>query len=338
MGMDRDIQDELTGNETVDWLLEPSNPSVRYLTLKELLGLPESDGQVMTAKSNIMTNGPVAEILAQQETEGFWGKPEEFYTDKYKGTVWQLLILAALEADGADERIRKACEFILVNSQDRESGGFSYKGTANNGGWHSGVIPCLTGNLVWALVKFGQAGDPRVQQAISWITTFQRFDDSDTEPPKVWPYTRYEMCWGRHSCHMGVAKTFKALAQIPAEDRSIAVKETLGEAAEFLLKHHIFKKSHDLSRVSRPGWLKPGFPLMYQTDNLEILLILTQSGYKDPRMQEAVDVLVSKRNRFGKWLMENSFNGRMRKNIEVKGKESKWITLNALRVIRANTL
>ena len=137
-----------------DWLLEKNNPSVRFFTLTELLEKPENDFEVVEAKNEIMNFGVVPKILAKQSTQGYWETPERFYTAKYKGTVWQLIILAELGADGGDERIKKACEFILENSQDRESGGFSFHTSARSGGGrHSGVIPCLTGNMVWSLIR-----------------------------------------------------------------------------------------------------------------------------------------------------------------------------------------
>lgn len=66
-----------------------------------------------------------------------------------------------------------------------------------------------------------------------------------------------------------------------------------------MLIHHIHKQSHSLSRVSKPGWLRFGFPLMYQTDALEILGILTKLGYKNKRMQEALDKVISKQDNQG---------------------------------------
>jgi hypothetical protein len=50
-------------------------------------------------------------------------------------------------------------------------------------------------------------------------------------------------------------------------------------------------------------------------------------------MQEAIVLVVSKQNDEGKWVLENTFNGRFLVSIERKGKPSKWITLNALRVL-----
>ena len=101
-----------------------------------------------------------------------------------------------------------------------------------------------------------------------------------------------------------------------------------------MLIHHIHKRSHDLSRVSKSGWLRFGFPLMYQTDVLEILGLLTALGYRDERMQEAVDLVLSKQDDDGRWILESTFNGRFQINIEQKGKPSKWITLNPLRVLK----
>jgi hypothetical protein len=326
----------LLKEDPTDWLLGSSNPSVRFFTLTELLEKPANDNEVEEAKNEIMTVGVVPKILAKQNPQGYWETLERFYTAKYKGTVWQLIILAEHGADWRDERVKKACEFIFDNSQDPESGGFSiYLSARKGGGRHSGVIPCLTGNMVWSLIKLGYLEDPRVERGINWITTYQRFDDKIKCPPKGWPYEKtVGKCFERHSCHMGVVKTLKALAAIPDEKRSGAVRTTIERGAEYLLIHHVHKRSHNLSRVSKPGWLRFGFPLMYQTDVLEILGILTQLGYRDERMQEAVDLVVSKQDDAGKWTLESSFNGRFQTNIEQKGKPSKWITLNALRVLK----
>jgi len=66
-----------------------------------------------------MVAGVVPKILAKQADGGYLEVPDKFYTAKYKGTFWQLIILAELGADGQYERVKKACEFILENSQER---------------------------------------------------------------------------------------------------------------------------------------------------------------------------------------------------------------------------
>jgi hypothetical protein len=321
--------------DPVDWLLEKDNPSVRYFALSRILDKPHDSSEVQAAKNEIMVTGVVSKILAKQADEGYWEAPEKFYTAKYKGTVWQLIILAELGADGQDERVKKACEFILENSQDRKSGGFSaWLSVRVGGGRYSGVLPCLTGNMVWSLIRLGFLGDPRVKRGIEWIAKYQRFDDGEAYPPKIWPYEKATSCFGKHSCHMGVVKSLKALAEIPAEKRSAAVVDSIERGVEYILKHHIYKRSHNLSKVSKPGWLRFGFPLMYQTDVLEILGILTRLGCKDERMQEAVDLVVSKQDEQGRWKLESTFNGRFQTSIEQKGDSSKWVTLNALQALK----
>ncbi len=308
---------------------------MRLLTLTELLERAERSPEVRQARSAIMRTGVVPEILGRQEPEGCWAGADRFYTAKYRGTVWQLIVLAELGADGSEARVRRACEFILANSQEPSSGGFSQKRAKRTGGGiPSDVIPCLTGNLVWSLLRFGYHGDARVDRGIAWLTKYLRFDDGETEPPGDWPYRRWEICYGRHSCFMGVVKGLKALAEIPAEQRSPVVRRTIAVGGEFLLRHHVYRRSHNLARAAKPGWNRFGFPRMYQTDVLEIVLVLLRLGFRDHRMDEALALIESKRTPDGRWLMEDSFNGKFQVDIETQGKPSKWLTLNALRTLK----
>jgi hypothetical protein len=321
--------------DPTDWLLENDNPSVRYLTLVDILGRPVGNREVAKARADIMSKGAVPLILGKQEEGGFWDQPDRLYVAKYKGTVWQLIILAEHLADPRDPRVRKACEFLLKHSQDLESGGFSMHHAAKTGGGrHSEVIPCLTGNMVWSLIRLGYLKDPRIQRGIKWITRYQRFDDAVDDPPTGWPYDKFEMCFGKHTCHMGAVKALKALSEIPTRERSAEVQRTINEGIEYILKHHVHKQSHHLAKVSKPGWLRFGFPLMYQTDVVEILAILARLGCRDERMQEAIEALVSRQDPNGRWKLADTFNGRFQVDIEAKGQPSKWITLNALRVLK----
>jgi hypothetical protein len=320
--------------DPIEWLLEPDNPSVRYLTLVNILGLKRSSGEARNARSSIMKSGVVPRILAEQR-QGSWGAEGRFYRDKYRGTVWQLIILAEHEADGRDPQVREACENLLHHSQDRQSWGFAFDGlTGSSGGSHNKVIPCLTGNMVWSLLRLGYEHDPRVAGGIEWIVRYQRFDDGDGNPPDEWPYDKYQMCWGKHTCHMGVVKAMKALSVIPQNDRSGEVAATIDRGCEYLLAHHIFKQSHHLAKTSKPGWRKLQFPLMYQSDVLEVAGILVDLGVRDDRMQEAVDLIVSKQGADGRWNLENSFNGRYVVDIEEKGKPSKWLTYRSLKFLK----
>ncbi len=319
----------------IDWLLEKSNPSVRYFTLTKLLGKPTDNFEVKAEKQLIMQSSEILSILENQNQDGSWGEQERFYTDKYRGTAWRLLLLAELGASPESPKIKQACEFILKHSQEPEKSGFSVNQSSKSlTGLPSSVIPCLTGNMIYSLIKLGYSEDERVLKAIDWILKFQRTDDGTQNPPKDGFYPRFEMCWGKHSCHMGVAKALKCLVAIPEKMRTKEINDKISDLAEYFLRHHIYKKSHDLDQISKPGWLHFGFPLMYQTDVLELLVIFAELKIHDTRLQDAIEILKAKRGSDGKWLMQNSFNGKMAAKIEVKGKPSKWITLKALEVLR----
>jgi hypothetical protein len=321
------------------WLLEEENPSVRYSTLGDILDIPADSPEALLARNQVMKTGVVPKILAKQEPGGYWGIPENFYEhSKYKGTVWQLIVLAELGADGSDSRVRNACEFVLQNSQETIAGGFSICGKPGTGGDLNLVIPCLTGNMVYSLIRLGYLDDPLVKKGIDWITQYQRFDDRIDKAPRGGPYDTTLRCWGRHTCSMGAIKALKALAEIPENVRTPEVKETLIKGAEYFLKHHVHKRSHNPEKVCKPGWLNFGFPIMYNTDALEILSVLTRLGYSDPRMQEAIDLVLSKQDEQGRWTLETTYNGRFQVNIEAKGEPSKWITLNVLKVLKARAL
>lgn len=327
---------EVLKADPTEWLLGKDDPGVRRLALTRILGRSEADPVVAAARRGAMETGVIGKILAKQNPDGSWGEPGMFYRSKYKGTVWQLIVLAQLGADGRDERVRRACRSILAVSQERASGGFSVDTSRKGGGGlPSMVVPCLTGNMVWSLIRLGWLDDPRVQAGIDWITRYQRFDDGDGPATPGPPYERWTTCWGRHVCHMGAVKALKALAAIPKSRRPADVRRTIETGVEYLLIHRVFKRSRKPDVVSKPGWLRLGFPWMYQSDILEILGILTGLGIRDERMREALDVLLSKQDGDGRWMLENTFNGRFLADIEHKGRPSKWVTLYALEALQS---
>ena len=322
-------------DKILTWLLKENNPSVRYLTLTTLLDRALDDPEVLAARESIMTHGVVAKLLEKQNSDGSWMDPGKFYTDKYHGTVWNLITLAEFAADPAHAQVKKACEFILHSSFNPENGGFSTAESARTkSGLVSLIIPCLTGNMVYALIKLGYLEDERLRKGIEWILTYQRSDDGEERPPMGEMYDRYRSCWGSHSCHMGVAKSLKALAAIPVPKRNELVDAKIRELVDYFLKHRVYKKSHHPEEIAKPGWVKFGFPLMYQSDALEILDIFASLKIHAPELDDAIDLVRRKRDAEGWWKLENSYSDRMLVPIEHKGKPSKWITLRALRVLK----
>jgi hypothetical protein len=324
--------ESISERDLVNWLVSSHDPTVRLAALKELEGFGDGEPEVVKAQRESMKTGPISKILSKQCPGGFWEKEEDFYINsKYKGTVWNVNLLAQLGADGLDPRVRSAAEFLLKWSQ-HESGGFGYHGSAE-GGTTASLLPCLTGNLVWSMLRFGMKDDARVQSGLDWIVKYQRFDDNEGAAPKGWPYKR-EDCWGKHSCHMGVVKSLKAISVIPPDERSIDQNRAASAGAEHMLKHHLYKRSHDPAVIAKTRWTQLGFPLFWDTDALEMLEVITDLGYRDERMEDAIDLLLSKRMPDGSWKNERSYSGRLLTTIEKQGARSQWVTLKALVVLR----
>jgi hypothetical protein len=322
------------GNSGVlQWLLEEANPAVRYQTLIELLHLPESAPEVQTARRQIMENPSVSRLLAAQNSEGFWGKPDKFYA-KWRGTFWTLILLAELGADGGNPKVHKAGQFLLEHSQVRKTGGFAFApSTCGMGGRAGAEHPCMTGKMVRSLLRLGFLEDPRVWRSIDWIVKCQRFDDGEaTEPPLGWPY-EWEVCWGRHTCLRGIVFNLKALSEIPPDRRSDSINRVIREGAEFLLKHHVYRRSHDLSMPIRREWQEFVFPLLGDTDALDMLLVMTQLGYHDLRMENALDLVISKRGEHGQWQLDRSYRCRCQSLIGKEARPNKWVTLRAMTVL-----
>lgn len=324
-------KDVLNG-DPIPWLLQPDpdNPGVRYFALRDLLDVPEDAPEVHQAQAAIMTRGPVPVILDAQQPDGFWVKPGSGYSPKYRGTVWQVIFLADLGADAADERVRRGCEYLLSHS------------IAANGAFSclqrpvpSGCIPCLNGNLLCALLRLGYGDDPRLQTALDWqaraITGDGiRYLKSGTSGP-VFACSANE----RQPCGWGAAKAMRALLAVPPDQRTPVVTRAIEVGAEFLLSRDPAVADYPYTKRVSSTWFKFGFPLSYWSDVLEVTGVLAELGYGgDSRLANALRLILSKQDDQGCWTLENSLNGKMWADIEVKKKPSKWVTLRALCVLK----
>jgi hypothetical protein len=278
-----------------------------------------------------MRSGPVPVILEAQDPEGFWDKPGGGY-NKYRGTAWQIIMLGELGADPTDERVRRGCEYLLSHSIAK-NGGFSYNRVPTPGG----VIHCLNGNLLHGLIRLGRLDDPRVQGSLEWqahaITGGPpvQYHKSGTSGPDFTCAINEQQ-----PCGWGALKALKALLEVPPERRSPFVQRALEQGAQFLLRYDVAKADYPYTGNISSTWFKLGFPLSYWSDVLETLSVLVELGYgRDPRLEEAYCWLLDKQDTQGRWPLENSLNSKMWINIESKRKPSKWITLRALRVIKA---
>ena len=94
-------------DEVIEWLLEPNNPPVRYLTLTNLLGKPATDPEVRRARARLM-DYEVTQAILRRFGEFCAGDARAYW--KYTGKYWQLIFPAG-SGRGAQARAvsRAAC-------------------------------------------------------------------------------------------------------------------------------------------------------------------------------------------------------------------------------------
>jgi hypothetical protein len=324
---------DIVRGDPLTWLLEPdtANPAVRYFALRDLLDRSEDEPEVRRAREDIMTTGPVPAILAAQHPEGYWAKAGTGYSPKYRGTLWQIILLAELGADPTDERVQRGCEYLLGHSLTT-NGAFS----VNQPPVPSGALHCVNGNLLYALLSLGYAGDPRVQAALNWQT------QAITGEEEIHYYKSGTAGPGfacgvnlGQPCGWGATKALKALSAIPPHQRTLPVQRAIEAGVEFLLSRDPAVADYPYTERVSSTWFKFGFPLSYWSDVLESTAVLVESGYgSDPRLANALQFILGKQDAQGRWKLENTLNGKMWVDIEKKGKPGKWVTLRALRVLK----
>jgi len=307
----------------LDWLLEEDQPAIRYLTLRELLGRPESDPDVRDARRRIRKTGWAAELLAQRDPGGWWNNAENLYRPKYLATNWVMLVLADLGLTRSLAPIRASAERWMAGFAARDGGlGANSAGTPHH---------CAAGNQARALLQFGYADDPRVRRTLDWIV-------ESADPKGGWS------CFGRGR-NLDSWEGLSALAAYPASKRPSAMERCIERGVEFFLDRELHRQG-----ARYAPWFRFHYPVHYYYDLLVGLDLVTGLGRaSDPRLRFALDVLEERRRPDGRWNLDAvhpDVDGGMARwyrdhpkdrpvplALEAPGQPSKMITFRALRVL-----
>ena len=327
-----------TNSNPIDWLLEADDPGARYLALRDLVDGSEAD--VRAARRAAHRNGPIASILNEMDKAGYWVEAGPGYNPKYRSTVWAMILLAQLGARvEEDKRIRGACAYLLEHSLT-EGGQFSATGAP------SGTADCLQGNLCWSLLELGYE-DPRLEKAYDWMARTVTGEGIAPLSDKKAPVRYYagkcgaSFCCGSNNglpCAWGGVKVMLALGSWPERRRTQAMKNAVRRGAEFFLGVDPAEATYPSGYSDKPSgnWWKFGFPVFYVTDLLQLAEALVRLGLgHDPRLKRALEIICKKQDANGRWMLEYDYTGKTWSDFGEKKRPNKWVTLRALRVIKA---
>ena len=315
---------------TIDWLLQPENPSIRYHALRDLMGLPSTDPAVVEAREGIQRSPPVTELLNHQLPDGSWrGTRGDLWEEK--GSIFSLLILGELGVTQT-ERTRKALDFLHEHYQ-LPTGRITYrpadsprrKESASTWMW------CVTAVALRAALLLGHANHALVQAAISFFEEFHddkggwRCSVYSANPEKVRP----------PNCYMGGIKALSAFSIVPPSKRSKTLRAIIDQEVETCLDNRVY--FYRLNPKGEPAikraWLKFAFPRYWRSDVLEATDVLTCLGVRDERMHDALDLIRGKQQSDGRWVLDFSETKRAWVQLDQEGTSSKWVTLRALRAL-----
>jgi hypothetical protein len=224
-----------------------------------------------------------------------------------------LQTLQLLGLDPASESARRAIELVAENGRWEHAGQRYFDGE---------VEPCINGRTIETGAYFGVNVEPLVDRILK-----ERLEDGG---------------WNCEAENGSVRSSFDTTINVL--DGLLEFERATGESAdvhtarrsgeEYLLERGLFRRK-STGEVIQPKYLEFAFPYYWHYDVLRALDYFRTSGAQpDSRMAEAVEIVRSKRQPDGRWLLDRVHPGEVHFDLEDRvGAPSRWNTLRALRVL-----
>jgi hypothetical protein len=303
----------------IDWLLD-GDPAIRWQVLRDLEGA--SAEEVAAERARVEHEGWGARLLALEDPDGLWDGGACFPAS-YKGgepgqpwtaTMHTLQTLQLLGLDPTSESARRAIALIAENGRWEHDGQRYFDGE---------VEPCINGRTIETGAYFGVDVTSIVERILG-----EGLDDGgwncEVENGSV-----------RSSFDTTICVLDGLLAFERATGGSEEVRAARHRGEEYLLERNLFRR-RSTGEVADPAYLDFAFPYYWRYDVLRALDYFRTAGAdaNDPRMAEAVEIVRSKRQPDGRWLLDRVHPGRVHFSLEGGvGTPSRWNTLRALRVL-----
>ncbi len=304
----------------VHWLLD-SDPAIRWQVLRDLTDQPTTrvDGE----RVRVAVEGWGAQLLALQDDDGSWdggtyrpgwvdeSKP---FFDAWTATHFSLQLLRDFGLDPAAPEARRALSLVRENVRWGVNDAPYFKGETE---------PCVNGIALAVGAYFGEQVDDIVDRLLS-----DQLDDAGWN------------CWAEYgatvsSFHTTICVLEGLAAWERAGGQSEAVRAARARGEEYLLERRLFR-SRSTGQVIDPRFTMFSFPTRWYYDVLRGLEYFRSTGADyDERCDEAISLVVDKRDAAGRWPLENTHQGPT--HFEMEGPDgfpSRWNTLRAMRVLK----
>jgi hypothetical protein len=303
-------------NSVIQWLLD-SDPSIRWQTMRDLIGAP--DAEVAAERAKLATEGWGAQLLALQGADGSWAGAA------WNSTMHVLSMLRELGLDPASDEARRAVGLVRDRvtwrgwDWDGTWRGLDFDGTPFFAGE---VEPCINGQVAASGAYFRQD----VQRIVDRLLGEQMSDGG-------WNCEQ-ERGSTRGSFHTTICVLEALLEYELAGGNNAKVTEARLRGQEYLLERRLLRR-RTTGEIIDLAWTRFSFPTWWHYDVLRGLEYLRRARVTpDKRVAEVIELVESKRDSDGRWPLENQHPGTMAVEVdEGEGRPSRWNTLRALRVL-----
>ena len=303
----------MENEKIINWLLE-GDVSVQYQVYRDLLCVKRED-----LRNRIASEGWGFNYLSFQKENGHWGR--KFYQPKWTSTHYTLLDLKNLGISPDNPQIRKSI-IMLLEQEKGDDGGINPSGTIK----YSDV--CLNGMFL-NYASYFEIDERKLQSIVDFIL-LQRLDDGGFN-------CRFNRSGAKHSSLHSTLSVLEGILEYSLNGYNYRVpelKEAEATSGEFILKHRLYI-SDRTNEIINKNFLKLPYPSRWKYDILRALDCFRLSEIPfDGRMQPAIDVLIKKRKKNKRWLLQSKHPGQTHFDMEEAGKPSRWNTLRALRVLK----
>jgi len=305
----------------IDWLLD-SDPSIRWQVMRDLNGA--SEGKVAAERARVATEGFGARLLALQVDDGRWGGAA--WNRGWDSTMHVLMLLRDMGLDLASDQARRAVGLV----RDRVTWqGCGPQECDGNAFFEGEVEPCINGQVAAVGAYFGQDVRGIVDRLLG-----EQLPDGGWNCDAPNGSTR-------SSFNTTICVLEALLEYERAGNGTPVVTEARLRGQEYLLERRLFRRRStgqviERDRKGGAAWTRFAFPTWWHYDVLRGLDYLRSAGVPpDERAAEAIELVASKRDGDGRWLLETRYPGVMPvETDEDEGRPSRWNTLRALRVLR----
>jgi hypothetical protein len=313
----------------IEWLLD-SDPSIRWQVMQDLAGA--SAEEVGAERARVANEGASARLLSLQGADGRWGGAA--WNRGWNSTMHVLMLLRDMGLDPASEQARRAMGLV------RER--VTWKGCGppecdDNPFFAGEVEPCINGQVAAVGAYFGQDVRGLIERLLA-----------EQLPDGGWN-CEAENGSTRSSFNTTICVLEALLEHELSFGSSAEVTEARLRGQEYLLERRLFRRRStgeviDYDRKvgpdgragSHPAFTRFAFPTWWHYDVLRGLEYLRRAEVApDGRVDEAIDLVASKRDDDGRWPLEVRYPGVMPIEMdESEGRPSRWNTLRALRVLK----